>query len=288
MEVKARSIIFSDVQSKNIDFQNDLLEQYGIETVFFAAFGEIEDLISELKSVDFAIFFFRDVKSFNLYHLGMCDALNVRSVIFCQVNKILTFELARKLISFVDFGDKLWFKKLSVDLAIDNALKDAEINVTTEKRGTEKSVDSKIYEKIRSRLSHAKSEQELAVLLAEFFTESKIIFNFNQTLDDSILRPDFVIWSSDLEYVVGNPLIIEVKRGHPRQEDIDQISKYMDNAKSSIGIILYQNMAISSVGQLNILSEGSSSFGFGTIENFINDMTTLGIKDAVIRCLNKN
>ncbi len=59
------------------------------------------------------------------------------------------------------------------------------------------------------------------------------------------IRADFAIWSDELEPLMGNPLIVEVKRTLGRKTDIaktgNQIAKYLENASGVWALLLYQN-----------------------------------------------
>lgn len=60
---------------------------------------------------------------------------------------------------------------------------------------------------------------------------------------DSITGPDFAIWSPELSTILGNPILIEVKKSLRRRADImavkKQVTQYMSRSNSRYALILY-------------------------------------------------
>lgn len=283
MQEDAKVIIFSDLKDRSIDFQTHLLREYGIECDFFAVYDNQFELIRDLKKYHFCIFLVSESWKRLYYYLGACDGLEKRYLIFSQQD-VYDPITSQRLISFVDFTNKAWFKKRAIDIAITHTLQSTDqLPQVTWSEPDE--FDSKRLQALRKRLSYAKSESELEVILSEILAKQDIIFNRDLNIEKTKLKPDFMIWSGDLEYIIGNPIIIELRRQAPKSADIENILNYMSSTDAALSIILYHNLAHYEVGVDLLLPEQSDRVAIGDVETFINDVLSLGFKDATLRTI---
>lgn len=283
MQADTKVIIFSDLKDRSINFQTHLLREYGIECDFFAVYDNQFELIKDLKKYDFCIFLVSESWKRLYYYLGACDGLDMRYLIFSQQD-VYDPITSQRLISFVDFTDMAWFKKRAIDIALAHMLQSTDHTPQITWPEPE-SLDSERLQTLRKRLSYAKSESELELILSEILAQQDIIFNRDLRIEKTKLQPDFMIWSGELEYLVGNPIIIELRRQAPKNADIENILNYMEAADAAFSLILYHNLAYYEVGIDLLISEQSDRIAIGDVETFINDVISLGIKDAILRAI---
>lgn len=286
-----KAIVFSAVGNKQSDFSIYLLK-FSVYSEHFSKYSLREDLQRSISHHSAAIFLIDRKDDSLLYYLGMCDALGVRSLIFIGQDLPPNPILSSRLFCYVDFADPLWYEKAAVNIYISQLLREPAPQ-SIDRPDVKGSLERAYYlnntngRRLLERTKDSKSEVELEQILSIILSDSGIIFSSNKRLTSKksnlSLRPDFIIWSLELEHIIGNPIILEVRNRRFREEDVDQMGDYISHFESAAGVILYRNFTEEDRKKFDS-TKLSSNIGAHDLLQFIETYLAMDFKNAVLRC----
>ena len=288
LELNQDAIVFSSVVRNYGTFSLNLLKRYSISSEHFSKYSFRKEIIDSLPSYKVVIFLINSGDENLIYYLGLCDALNLNTVIFIQTGLPLNPILSSRLFCYVDFDDPSWYTRFAVQIYLSQSLKDLRpVDLVSEKNF---SINRNYYlnnfngKKLISNINSASSERELSNLVETILLDSNITFNREKRINaHTRLRADFIIWSQELEHILGNPIILEIKNRRFHKDDVQQIETYIALSESAIGIVLYFNFTDSDRDMFNSTSTVSNVAAYD-LSQFIITYLAMDFKNAVLKC----
>jgi hypothetical protein len=220
----------------------------------------------------------------SLFELGIAVACKKQIIILTPPSFSLPSDLTGFLILKVsqDNFDALGFAIDQLLTVTHKKKKRSESKSFREFRGVSKPVGNKIYE-LKNRLNNLDPRiagYELESFVADLLKESGI--SVIQQSNKPDIGADFAIWSDDLGAILGNPILIEIKRTiRSRSQALqvtNQLLSYMQKSNSKSAIVLYleglQSDKIQGVAkQFNIL--------FFQLGDFVEQLQNMSFADTI-------
>ena len=274
----------------NISVIFDILKNHGIE--FFDSNTDIligkslQEAISKgIQECDFFVTIYESSNANNAFEIGMAYAL--KKPIFAIIN-VSGPDFPDFLIESVHVqsrADDYEKIKYSFDIFIKN-IKPPKKKAKTKPRIEQKSICREWMELYNT--IEQKNEITLEKFIGEILENYKIDVIENKWNKTSSYIADFCIWSDSLTNVLGNPILIEVKREvHSRnlRTISSDFKKALNNSNAKTGIVFYDYL--NNVDKTELLNKSSSRLLFVEIKEFLETLNKVDFNQAIINLKNK-
>lgn len=139
-----------------------------------------------------------------------------------------------------------------------------------------------LLERVRADRAHI-TEREAVAILHTAIQESGVSA-LSSELTHADKGADLAVWSDDLEPLIENPVVIEVKRqlhGGQYEQAVKQLSGYLDTSRAQVGLLIYV------FGNIPIDVGHDPRIYVFSLEDFLSELKTAGFADLLFRMRNR-
>jgi len=198
----------------------------------------------QIKDSDFIVCYYEDRPN-SIFELGMAHGMNKPIFVVVPPNSKIPSDLNSILYVSANFDEE---EKIRYNLHIflNNLKKKA---LKRHKQKTSKFKGNILTNSFLNNLNISKetSGQEFENYISRIFTELEIVSVENDRGRSKDFVADFSIWLDDLDSIIGNPLLIEIKSTTTIQslrKAEEQLLKYLERFNGKTGLIIYNDFKL--------------------------------------------
>lgn len=205
----------------------------------------------KIRNADFAIFVLTNNNINTLYEIGVAEGLGKKHFVLADKDFDVPFYLQNGLIIKVDLQDrdKVFNIVDSILLEVEKQQhRNSRLSRNHKKPRNNTDIYSRdIQDNLQSYLQQIQNiringhGKNLQYVLGEVFRTLKL--TYVESNEDTDRGVDFAIWNDELDRVIGNPIIVEVKYGQLDgvrvSRAIEQVKNYALKSEAKVGLVLY-------------------------------------------------